>query len=421
MRFSSKLNIFSFSNLVHRRLIQIVFKDGSTGLFPYVWLRDCSLDPQTYAVTAAMKGRLHFMRDFDTNVHPLDVSLDKNANCLAIQWPGNVNSRYEQNWLQSRCPANENVRILRRQFYLGMECVEQWNRKQIESRKFRFLLDRFIDDDQVLHDFLYSVCVHGIAVLEGNGKNYSEFFEKIVQRIGFLQRNHFGEIFEVFPKPNASNLAYAGAGELPYHTDFPSLSDPPQLQMLHMANRAECGGGLSMFVDGFHIAKLMAQRYPEHYKLLTSVPLEFVEEGFDEHKLMGGSEERFDYDMVARHKTIKLDDQNRVVQVQFGNVMRSWFIDIGDPSLIQKIYDALKIFTDLCYARENQLIFPLHSGDSVLWANTRLLHARGGYAVVGVPARERRVIGCYFGWDTVKSRIRMLRDALKLAQNQHTL
>jgi hypothetical protein len=81
----------------------------------------------------------------------------------------------------------------------------------------------------------------------------------------------------------------------------------------------------------------------------------------------------------------------------------SWFIDIGvndneeqqeNTSLrVQRLYDGLKIFTELCYLPQNQLIFPLNngqkntvstlysfsyfpSGDTVLWANTRLLHAR---------------------------------------------
>ena len=65
----------------------------------------------------------------------------------------------------------------------------------------------------------------------------------------------FRETFEVCPKPDASNMAYASANELPYHTDFPSLQNPPQLQMLHMRTRAQCGGGLSMFVDGFQVAE----------------------------------------------------------------------------------------------------------------------------------------------------------------------
>lgn len=49
----------------------------------------------------------------------------------------------------------------------------------------------------------------------------------------------------------------------------------------------------------------MAQNHPDLFRLLCEIPLEFIEEGFDIHELMDGRQERFDYDMVARHKTIK--------------------------------------------------------------------------------------------------------------------
>ena len=80
-----------------------------------------------------------------------------------------------------------------------------------------------------------------------------------------------------------------------------------------------------MFVDGFHVAEQveaiplwpitmldpncaqMARQHPSHYQLLCTIPLEFIEEGFDVHRLLDGTEERFDYDMVARHKTFKWD------------------------------------------------------------------------------------------------------------------
>jgi hypothetical protein len=56
-------------------------------------------------------------------------------------------------------------------------------------------------------------------------------------------------------------MAYASGAELPFHTDFPSLADPPQLQLLHMCQRAATGQGLSMFVDGFQIAQTVSRIY----------------------------------------------------------------------------------------------------------------------------------------------------------------
>lgn len=98
--------------------------------------------------------------------------------------------------------------------------------------------------------------------------------------------------------------------------------------------------------------------------------------------------------------------------------MRSWFYDT-QPEKIQDVYRALKLFTTLCYAPENQLIFPLDNGDTVLWANTRLLHARSRYA--STTENNRSIFGCYFMWDIVKSRVRVLRDKLNLSENQSSL
>lgn len=429
MRTTRKCLIRAITDLVEKRSLQIDFADGTNGLFPYVWLRDCSLDSKTYAIGSAMKGRLHFMRDFDVNIRPLHLNLNKNDNCVLIQWPGDVLSRYEQSWLKTRCPGNAHVRENRREIYLGAERVRLWMRPQIEQRLRRFTQSEFFKDDKTLHDFLMAVCVDGIAILKGKPSDGAvkpedsrNMLARIAQRIGILQRNHFGDIYEVCPKPDASNMAYANTNELPYHTDFPSLQNPPQLQMLYAHNRSECGGGLSMFVDGFELAQQMARRHPENFQLLCSLPLEFIEQGYDVHTLMDGSQERFDYHMVARHPTFKLDNNGyRVVCVQFGNVMRSWFIDHPDPLLVQKLYDALKLFTELCYEPDNQLIFPLENGDTVLWANTRLLHARSGYQLVGVPSRERHMFGCYFGWDIVKSSIRVIRARLGLPEDQATI
>uniref|UniRef100_A0A914YAI4 TauD/TfdA-like domain-containing protein n=1 Tax=Panagrolaimus superbus TaxID=310955 RepID=A0A914YAI4_9BILA len=99
--------------------------------------------------------------------------------------------------------------------------------------------------------------------------------------------------------------------------------------------------------------------------------------------------------------------------------MRSWYFGIEDGTKIQEIYQALKIFTSLCYAPENQLIFPLENGDTVLWANTRCLHARSGYQ--STTEDNRSIFGCYFMWDIIKSRIRVIRDKLNLPENQNSL
>lgn len=58
---------------------------------------------------------------------------------------------------------------------------------------------------------------------------------------------------------------------------------------------------------------------------------------------------------------LSLSRNNRLKSIRFGNAMRSWFIDC-DVKEIQKVYDGLKQFTEICYRPENQLIFPLKNG-----------------------------------------------------------
>uniref|UniRef100_A0A914EQT4 Gamma-butyrobetaine dioxygenase n=1 Tax=Acrobeloides nanus TaxID=290746 RepID=A0A914EQT4_9BILA len=403
--------IASFAQNKENRSLTVHFKDDTSGIYPYVWLRDCSLEPHTYSIAPAMKARIHHMRDFDIDVEPVSIALDAKSSSIKILWPNNLESRYPVGWLKARNLDNRNVRELRRRFYLTD--VRTWNAEEIKTRLKKFDHGDVMIDDKALHDFLTAVCVDGIALIKNSPKNNLNAVAELGDRIGLIHQTHFGKVFEVITKADASNMAYASGGELPYHTDFPSLSQPPELQMLHVIKSAQ-EGGFSKFVDGFRIAELLKKEKPEVFEILTKTTIEYIEEGFDVHD-RDGKIHKFDFDMAARHKVLRLDDDGRVIKVQFGNAMRSWFFDVT-PEQIPAIYNALKTFTSYCYDPANQFIFKMDDGDTVLWANTRILHARSAYK--NSPGRERSLIGCYFMWDIIKSKVRLLRDQLQLPNNQ---
>uniref|UniRef100_A0A0N5CH02 TauD domain-containing protein n=1 Tax=Strongyloides papillosus TaxID=174720 RepID=A0A0N5CH02_STREA len=406
--FFSKRNIHSIDNVVSKRLIKVNFKeDSKIGMYPYVWLRDCSHDPITYTISPAMTARNLTMKTFDVNVKPEKVWFDKNDNSLKIVWPGNVESKYSGEWLKKRNLIDEDVKKKRRDVYLND--TKLWNSDEINKRLKKFNHFEVMEDDNALHDFLEAVCVDGVAVLTNGPNKDLDAVNKIGKRIGFIQRTHFGDVFEVSLKSDASNMAYASNNELPFHTDFPSLSFPPQLQMLHMIQKAKEGGD-SLFVDGFKVAKILEETDPESYEILTKYDIEFIEEGYDAHEI-NGKKNTFIYNMMSKHRTIQLNDKKEVVKIQFGNAMRGHFYDVEDIEIIQKIYDALKKFTDICYDSKNVLKFSLDNGDTVLWANTRVLHTRSSF--VSYPNQPRTIIGCYFEWNYVKSRIRQIRNKLK--------
>ncbi|EPB77063.1 putative gamma-butyrobetaine dioxygenase [Ancylostoma ceylanicum] len=342
---TSAAKIASVSQPINR-IITVEWTDGMKGKFPVIWLRDCSPDPVTYSVGPAMVARNLTMNEFDVEQSPKDVRLENDE--LVIDWE-DTQSRFDSTWLRIRNPSDEKAADLRRRVYLFPE--RTWGKDEIESRLKKFDHDAVMNDDKVTH-----------------------------------------KVFEVSTKPDASNKAYASDGGLPFHTDFPSLSHPPQLQMLHMVQRAEEGGN-SLFVDGFHVAEQLRREKPEVFNILTKYSLEFIEEGFDVHDGPDGKPKKFDYNMCARHRTIKLDERGRVIKIQFGNAMRSWFYDCN-PEEIQDIYRC----------------------DTVLWANTRLLHTRDAFR--NASNGSRTLTGCYFAWDIVKSRVRFLRRKLGLPSAQ---
>ncbi|KAK6034883.1 gamma-butyrobetaine dioxygenase, partial [Cooperia oncophora] len=406
--FTSATKIASVSQPVNR-IITIEWTDGVKGKFPVIWLRDCSPDPNTYMFSPAMVARKLTMKEFDVEQSPESVRLEDNQ--LVIDWKG-TQSRFDSDWLFLRNPSDELARKMRRNVYLFPETT--WDKEEIERRLQQFEYAAVMADDKALHDFLEAVCMDGIAVIKNGPVSTKRVVPDIGNRIGLIQHTHFGKVFEVTTKVDASNMAYASRSALPFHTDFTSLENPPQLQMLHMVERPEQGGD-NMFVDGFHIAELLRKEKPEAFDLLTKHSFEYIEEGFDVHE---GPDERpikFDFNMCSRHKTIQLDDTGRVVKIQFGNAMRSWFYDC-DPEKIQEIYRAMKTFSDYCYKKENILKFGLENGDTVLWANTRLLHGREEYR--NVPNGNRTLTGCYFSWDIIKSRVRSLRRKLGLPTAQ---
>ena len=53
------------------------------------------------------------------------------------------------------------------------------------------------------------------------------------------------------------------------------------MQMLHCINMVPGKGGENVFCDGFNVARQMAVKHPNEYKILTSVPVTYFDEGKD--------------------------------------------------------------------------------------------------------------------------------------------
>ena len=57
-----------------------------------------------------------------------------------------------------------------------------------------------------------------------------------------------------------------------------------QMEMLHCIKQVQSEGGENQVADGFYAAKVLKEKYPEHYKTLTTVPVDFSDIGEDAYK-----------------------------------------------------------------------------------------------------------------------------------------
>ena len=56
------------------------------------------------------------------------------------------------------------------------------------------------------------------------------------------------------------------------------------MQMLHCIAQVKTKGGENQLTDAFYVAKKMETEYPEYYKTLCTVPVDFTDEGTDYYK-----------------------------------------------------------------------------------------------------------------------------------------
>jgi gamma-butyrobetaine dioxygenase len=85
----------------------------------------------------------------------------------------------------------------------------------------------------------------------------------IARRFGFVRETNFGSFFEVYSRPNSTDLAYRPVRIGP-HTDNPYRTPVPGLQLLHCLQN-ETSGGLSTLVDSLAVAQQLQQRGPGRF------------------------------------------------------------------------------------------------------------------------------------------------------------
>jgi gamma-butyrobetaine dioxygenase len=221
----------------------------------------------------------------------------------------------------------------------------------------------------------------------------------VARSMGYVRETNYGQLFDVRVTATPSNLAFTGLPIAP-HTDNPYRDPVPTVQLLHCLDSGVDGGD-SGLVDGFLAAGLLRQEDPAAFGILSGTPVTFAYADATA-------------DLRATRPMIGLDPAGRIREIRFNNrSMQPWRLaraaegtSLPGPAADgAAFYAAYLAFAQIMLRPELMLTFRLAPGDCMVFDNTRVLHARTGFAATG----SRHLQGCYADLDGVSSTVAVLR------------
>jgi gamma-butyrobetaine dioxygenase len=389
-----------------RKILSVKWDDGKEGAFSFAWLRDSATtsEPDTFHYAPTLKARTLLLEKFDPEANPAKIDVVNGKGELKISWPDGTDTMFDSGWLRFRDLSDAKNRETRRSIYRFP--ITTWGSEEIKK-----VVDPPYDyaelqkDPKKFYDCLMDLTRYGLVVIKAPVQ--LGITQEMVKLLNHAHMTHFGYTWKVDIKPNPANLGYT-THKVGLHSDEPALQQTPEIMILHMVHQTEGEGGETELADSFRVAEQLKVEKPDVYKLLTTTPVEFLDEGYDADLGMS-------WDLYARHKILTLDDDGFLKKTFFSAHQRSWFLDM-EPSKVQEMYRAIKTFNDYCYQPRNLFQRKLQNGEIIIYGNDRLLHGRTSFK--GDEAQSRCIEGCYLGWDQIKSRIHVLRDQLNLPENQ---
>ena len=234
------------------------------------------------------------------------------------------------------------------------------------------------DDDEARFGALDAFWTHGFVIFSGTPSSVGSLTE-LAGAFGPVRPTNFGELFDVFTKPNPVDLAYTPR-MLTSHTDNPYRRPVPGIQFLHCIEN-HANGGESTLVDGLAAFHDFAWVDPEGHDALCNVPVTF----------------RYHYgdqDLTSRSAILETDIDGTFVGIR--NSDRLDFVDAVDPETLARFYSGRASLRALLNAPERRATFVLQKGDLLMMDNRRLLHGRLSFEL---QSGRRHLQGCYIEHD----------------------
>ena len=252
-----------------------------------------------------------------------------------------------------------------------------------------FLFDDIKNNEIELQKCLIQLTKYGIATIKGVPQE-SDTVIKLPELLGLgpVWSSLFGSPFKVQNKKNKSkNHAYTGK-ELPLHTDIPYYSQPPGVFLFHCISN-KCEGGESFYVDSFACINEFRKRYPEEFKILTTVEVTFRDLQDDWH-------------LVSTHPIIELNPNGiDIFRINDSPAARDFYDWIPTEfETRENWYKSYNLYRKFIEDPSRRFEFKMKPGDLTIFDNWRVYHARNKFI-----GDERHMEGCYMEWSHVRSKL----------------
>jgi len=217
----------------------------------------------------------------------------------------------------------------------------------------------------------------------------------VAASFGYVRETNYGRLFDVRVEATPANLANTGLPIGP-HTDNPYRDPVPTIQLLHCLTNA-ANGGESGLLDGFRAAAQLRAEDPAAFECLTRTTVTFAYADASA-------------DLSATRPMIEVNSAGLIRGVRYNS--RSMQPQRARPGAtptqaaeeMREFYLAYRAFAAIMLRPYLTLRFALAPGDCVVFDNTRILHAREGFAATG----ERHLQGCYADLDGAESTVAVL-------------
>jgi len=366
-------------------VLTLAAEGGAASRFHAIWLRDNAWDSATRAPGNGQ--RLIALRDIPPDTRIASAELDGAGRVTVEFAPEGKRVDYAVGWLQAHAYDRPQCRAAG---WTG-DAVTTWDSSLMQSVP--------IGDFGAVHshagalrDWLAQVRRYGFGKLTGGPVEPGALLQ-VAKLFGYVRETNYGVYFEVRTEVNPTNLAYTGLG-LQAHTDNPYRDPVPTMQILYcLENSAE--GGENMVVDGFRAAQRLRAENPAWFDLLTQHCARYEYAG------------EAGVCLRSRRPMIELAPDGELVAIRFNNRSTAAITDVPFDRMAD-YYAAYRRLGEIFDDTAMEVTFKLSPGECFIVDNTRVLHARKGYAGSG----KRWLQGCYPDKDGLLSTLAALEQQL---------